>query len=198
MKAGRLFAMLCVALALAGCGGGALVQPMSPRVVADGAFRVTPGSAWNRVATTALFSDRPVEVWTKDGRSLNEVSYLGGLKDNRTLFRDVERRDRPLPRFRATMLPQEVAEFFESSYRIAGGSALFTITSVMPARFAGHSGFRFTYDFTLYDDVKRKGVATGAVIGDRLFLISYEAPALFYFARDLPEYERLVASAKMA
>ena len=46
--------------------------------------------------------------------------------------------------------------------------------------------------------MKRKGVATGAIIGGRLFLISYEAPALFYFARDLPEYERLIASAKIA
>lgn len=198
MKAGKLFAMMGLALALAGCGGGALVRPLSPRVVADGTLVVTPGDAWNRVASSALFSARPFETWTKDGLSLNEVSYLGGLKDNQTLFRDIQRRDRPLPRFRATMLPQEVAEFFESSYRIAGGSPLFTITSVAPANFAGQAGFRFTYDFTLYDDVKRKGVATGAIINGRLFIISYEAPALFYFARDLAEYERLIASAKLA
>lgn len=198
MKAGRPGFLLGLALVLASCGDGALVRPMSARVVADGTLVVTPGTAWNRVASSVLFSQRPVEVWTKDGLSLNEVSYLGGLKDNQTLFRDIERRDRPLPRFRATMLPQEVAEFFESSYRIAGGSPLFTITAVAPATFAGQSGFRFSYDFTLSDDVKRKGVATGAIIGGRLYLISYEAAALFYFARDLPEYERLIASARIA
>lgn len=198
MRGARPILALGLALALAGCGAGALVRPMTPRVVADGTLVVTPASAWNRVASSALFSRRPYEVWTKDGLSLNDLSYLGGLKDNQTLFRDVERRDRPLPRFRSTMLPQEVAEFFESSYRIAGGSPLFTITSVAPATFAGRPGFRFTYDFTLYDDVKRKGVATGAIIDGRLFLISYEAPALFYFARDLAEYERLIASARIA
>ena len=117
MKAGRLFSILGLALVLTGCGGGALVRPMSPRVVADGTLVVTPGSAWNRVASSALFSQRPFEVWTKDGRSLNEVSYLGGLKDNQTLFRDVERRDRPRPRVPATMRPQEVAAILESANR---------------------------------------------------------------------------------
>lgn len=184
-------------LGLASCTGGiALVKPLEARKVAGGPLSVTPGLAWNRIPVDSG-SGRPREVWTRDGPSLNEISFYPGIRDGKTMFRDSDKRDRPLPRFRATMLPHEVAEFVENSYRVETGTASFQITAIAPAMLGSAPGFRFGYDYLLGDDVKRRGQATAAIVKGQLFLVTYEAPALYFFERDLPEYERIIASARL-
>lgn len=196
MRIGRL-GLIAAALSLAGClGSYALVPPQTSVAVADSPLRVTPGLAWNRAPAPAG-PGKSAELWTRDGALLNELTFYGGIADGKPLFREVDKRERPLPRFRSTMLPQEIVELVESSYRVASGSPAFTVARLEPMIFAGRPGFRFDYEFVLQgDEVKRKGRATGAVIDGRLYLMTFEAPAIHYFGRDIAEYERIVASAK--
>jgi hypothetical protein len=96
------------------------------------------------------------------------------------------------------MLAPDIAQLFESSYRVSVGTSLMSIDSVEPATFAGQPGFRFTYSFVVQGvEVRRKGEATGAVIGGKLFLMAYEAPTIHYFDRDLETFRALVASARL-
>jgi hypothetical protein len=96
------------------------------------------------------------------------------------------------------MLAPDIAQMFEASYRLAGGSTLFQINGIEPAKFAGEPGFRFSYSFALQtDEVRRRGEATGAVIGGKLYMITFEAPAIHYYDRNLADYRALVATARV-
>ncbi len=187
--------VLCVALvgiALASPGFAGGLKSAGARVtVAKSTLAVTPDQSWNKGARPGRLS----EAWTLDGLSLNELTFYGGILDNTPLFREIDKKAAPLPRFSKSMLAPDVVQLFESSYRVALGTSLITIDSVEPATFAGNQGFKFTYSFAVQDEVKRKGEATGAIIGGRLYMITFEAPRIHYYDRDIASYRRLVETA---
>lgn len=195
MTRGLLFVVAVLACLALPAFAYKLVPQGKPAIVAKSDLSVVPGIAWNRVQKRP---GRLAESWTLDGMPLNELTFYAGIAAGRPLFREINRRDKPLPRFAATMLAPDVVALFESSYRLAGGSSLFTTGVVGPATFAGHPGFRFTYSFVLEgEEVRRDGEATGAIIAGRLYLITFEAPSIHYFARNLGDYRAVVASARI-
>lgn len=197
MRHKMMTAMAALALAAAPALAAFRIMPAgTPQLIRNSTLTVTPGIDWNRLGPRL---GRNAEAWTLDGHSLNDLNFYAGVADGATLFREVDRRNRPLPRFSATMLAPEIVQIFESTYRVAARTSLFEVGEVSPATFAGHPGVRFTYRFTIQDEeVRRNGEATGAVIGGKLYLISYEAPAIHYFARNLADYRAIVASATLA
>ncbi|WP_375422644.1 hypothetical protein [uncultured Sphingomonas sp.] len=191
----RLVAMLAIASIAAPALSYSLVSAGRAILVAASPMSVAPAISWNRIPERP---GRHAERWTLDGAGLNAVTFYAGIKSGMALFRKVDRHSRPLPRFSASMLSTDVVQFFESSYRVAGGSVSFTVDDLAPAQFAGRPGFRFGYSFTQEDDgVRRKGEATGGVIDGRLYLITYEAPAIHYFAYSLGDYRTIVGSARL-
>lgn len=193
----RKVAMLAAALALVAAPAGAykLVAHGARVAVAKSEMTIDPPIDWNRQQSRP---GRNAEAWTLDGIPLNEVTFYGGIEGGKALFKEVDKKNRPLPVFRPTMLTPDVVQLFEASYRIAGGSSLFEVGAVEPAEFAGHKGFRFRYAFTLEgEEVKRLGEGAGAVVGGKLWLITYEAPAIHYFDHNLADYRALVASARI-
>jgi hypothetical protein len=154
---------------------------------------VTPDRAWNRGARPG----RLYEAWTLDGLSINELTFYGGIVEGKTLFREVDKINAPLPKFSKTMLAPDVASMMESSYRIALQTPLMQVDTIEPATFAGAQGFKFTYHFTFADEVKRLGVARGAIIDGKLYMVTYEAPGIHYFGRDLEGFTKIADSAKL-
>lgn len=164
--------------------------------VAKSALTVTPSIDWNKMGSRP---GRNAESWTLDGLSLNDVTFYGGILNDTTLFKEVNKAEKPLPRFSSNMLPPDIAQLFEASYRIAQSTSLMSIDSMAPATFAGNPGFRFIYSYTVQnEEVKRNGEATGAIIDGKLWMITYEAPAIHYFAQGLGAYHKLVESAVVA
>ena len=191
-------AILCVALALAtpAIAGNSLIPAGQAVTVAKSALTITPDREWNKLGARP---GRNSESWTLDGDGLNDVTFYGGIEDDRTLFREVNKRAKPLPRFRSTMLLTDIPALFEASYSIALDTPTMTIESVAPATFLGAKGVRFTFGFTSPgEDVRRKGEAVATVIDGRLYLVSFEAPAVFYHDRDVGAYRAIVAGARMA
>lgn len=186
--------MLVSALLLAGpvAAGIVLKAAGTPVAVARSAILVTPDKAWNKVGRPGRLS----ESWTLDGLALNDLTFYGGIVDGKTLFKEVDKVNRPLPKFSKTMLAPDIAQLFESSYRIALNTPLMTIETIEPAPFAGAQGFRFTYSFSATDEVKRKGEARGAIIGDKLFMVTFEAPRIHYYDRDLGSFQKIAESAR--
>ncbi len=172
-----------------------LIVPNVAVAVAKSPMMVQADREWNRLGA------RPgplAETWTLDGDVLNRLDFYGGLLAGTTLFREVDRRNRPLPKLRADMLPTDIPTLFEQSYRIAQNTSLFTIDSVAPATLGGANGVRFTYSFVRQDeDVTRKGEAVAAMVGGKLWLISFEAPALHYFDAGIASARTIIASAKL-
>ncbi|QYJ07978.1 hypothetical protein [Qipengyuania flava] len=163
--------------------------------VAKGSLYVTPGEDWNR------WSVRPIktsEIWTLDGTSLNELYFVSNLPSGKTLFRDANKKERPLPKFSSSMDLTEIPEFVESSTRLALNTSVFNMTSVEPAQLAGHPAVRFTYDYAVEGSpLKRKGMGIGAIVGGQLQLVTFVAPETYFFERDLPKVEQIIASATM-
>lgn len=194
----KTFATLAVATALISApamAGFKLMAAGKPVLVAKSVLSVTPDVAWNRLGARP---GRNAESWTLDGLTLNDLTFYGGIMDDSTLFREVNKKESPLPRFSKTMLAPDIAQLFESSYRLANQTSLMKIESIEPATFSGAAGFRFRYSFTRQgEEVRRNGEATGAVIGGKLYMISYEAPVIHYYDRDIASYRALVASAKV-
>ncbi len=162
--------------------------------VAKGPLTVTPGEAWNKSGP------RPIpkgELWTLDGASINELYFVSGLVGGETLYRDAKKKERPLPQFRAAMQLTDIPEFFESSNRIALDTSVFRVTSVEPAPFGGKPGVRFAFEYAVPGStMPRKGLAAATIDGGKLYLISFIAPATYFFDRDRPKAEAIMASAR--
>ncbi|MBB3693057.1 hypothetical protein [Sphingomonas sp. BK580] len=187
-------ALLLVATATPARAGDRLIDAGRPRAVAHGTLTVTPDREWNELGR------RPgprCDRWTLDGEGLNAVTFCGAIESGRPLFREVSKHDQPLPHFATTMLLTDVPDLVEKSYRIALGASLMTIDSADPALIDGERAVRFRYTFTRQDEeVERHGEAVAAIRGKRLYWMSYEAPAIHYYARDLDSWRRLVATAR--
>ncbi len=194
----RLIGLGCIAafaLATPAVAGFKLMPTGKAQPVGKMGLSVTPPNDWNRLGSKI---GRNAESWTLDGLSLNDLSFYAGIEEGRTLFREVDKKNRPLPKFTASMLPPDIVSLFEGSYRVAAGTSLFEIGKVEPATFAGRPGVHFTYTFVQQgEEVRRNGEGTGAIIGGKLYLITFEAPVIHYYDRDIANYRKLVMSAEV-
>jgi hypothetical protein len=172
--------------------GWKLVEPNAPVAVGKSAMKVTPSEMWNR------WSVRPVkqgEVWTRDGTNLNELYFVTGLPAGMTLYRDTQKKERPLPKLSAKMDLTEIPEFYESSTRLVLNTSVFQMTSVEPAKMGGQDAVKFAFEYSVEGSpLKRRGVGIGTMVKGQLYLISFLAPATHFFDRDQAEVEKIMAS----
>jgi hypothetical protein len=188
-----LTTLACALLSSASFAGYKLMPAGKAAQVGKSTLTVKPSKDWNRLGGRV---GRNAESWTLDGLSLNDLTFYGGIADDTTLFREVNKKDTPLPRFSKSMLAPDIAQLFEGSYRLANRTALMTIDAIEPATFAGQQGFRFTYSYTIQDEeVQRKGESQGAIIDGKLYMITFEAPTIHYFDRDVEAYRQIATSA---
>lgn len=188
-------ALLVLTGATAAWAGNTLVAAGHRVAVAKSALTVAPASEWNRLGARP---GRQTETWTLDGDPLNDLTFYGGIETGRPLFREVAKRTKPLPHFSSTMLLTDLPALFEQSYRIALDTPLVTIDASEPASFLGEKAVRFRYGFTRQgEEVKRQGEAVAAIVGGRLYMITFEAPSIHFFGRDIGRVRDLVASARL-
>jgi hypothetical protein len=95
------------------------------------------------------------------------------------------------------MSPPEIAAMIESFYRIRAGSTVFTMTNLAPRTFLGQPGFQFDYEHLGGNEVERRGRGVGAIINGRFYLALWDAAKMHYFDAGLPEFERIVESARL-
>ena len=194
-----VLAALALLSACAGGGGGfgyySLIRP-EPVKVARGSMEVTPTIRWNRVPRGYSDISRE-ENWTLNGPLLDSLSYIGGLENNKKIVQQRRKADRKVPNFRADMSPPEIAAMIESLYRIRAGASTFNMTNLSPRTFLGHPGFQFDYDYLGGDEVERRGRAVGAIINGRFYLALFDAARMHYYGAGLPEFERIVETARL-
>ena len=156
--------------------------------VAKSDLTVTPSIAWNRLNPR---SGKDNETWTLDGEELNDVTFYGQVEDGKTLLLEVDKRNRPLPKFSETMLLTDIPPLLETTYRIARDLTLFEITGMEPVELSSHKAIRFTYEFVGPDEVRRKGEADAAIVDGALYMVTYEAPRIFFFDQSVEKYRQL-------
>ena len=201
MKVGLLLlALIAVALPRTAdaqfLSGYSLVR-VKPNRVGDGNMVVTPPREWNRLPHSIFFDLSEVEDWTLNGSALDGISFVTDLKDKKALVRQRRRDDRQVPEFRSNMTAPEIASMIESLFRVRGGSVDFATTNLSPRSFLGYPGFQQDFEHLDSDEVRRKGRAVGAVVGGRLYLILFDATRMHYYDAALPDFEAVVASARL-
>lgn len=173
-----------------------LVRAGEVRKVGTDEMQVTAVGNWNRSTQSDLKRN---ESWTQNGTGLDDLSFYGGIVKGKPLLRQRDKKKDPLPKFDPAMLPTDIAEWFENSARIALNSAIFDVGAVRPTILAGVSGLEMDYTYaTEGDNLERKGVARAAVIGGKLYLISYDAPKIHYFSAGLPTALAIMDSARVS
>jgi hypothetical protein len=186
----NLIAVWAVVVAIAPASSNSLV-PAGPRTgIAKSTLSATPASEWNKLSR----NDGPnTEVWTIDGDELDKVTFFGGIVHGKPLLREVDRKHHPLPKVKANMLITDIPTLLESTYRVQGVSQM-SVDAQEPAMLGSHKAIHFTYRFTRTDEVLRKGEGIGALVDGKLYLVTYEAPALHFFDKDVAKYRALAAT----
>jgi hypothetical protein len=181
-----------VALLLADPAGARWKEVAPARLaVAGSTLRVTADPGWNR------WTKRPIkqeEVWSLDGPLLNRLDFFAGIAPGEPLARERNKNREPLPKFKAAMRAPEIAELIERTLRITEGAPDFVVETVAPVAFAGDQGFRLRFRYTK-GELVRRGEARGRVVDGKLYLITYAAPALYYFDTGLARATAIMDSA---
>lgn len=197
--------LLVAALALPACsslGGGIGMSeystvPVRRVSVGNGNMTVVPPRPWNR-HHAMLFDDIPaVEDWTLNGPLLDGITFITGLRSGHFMVRQSHRAEEQVPKFRTDMTPPEIAEMLEGLYRVRGGAVDFRTLSIQPRQFLGVSGFQFDFEHLDDDELWRKGRAVGAVVDGELYLVMFDAARSHYYDSALPDFEAIVASARL-
>ena len=182
--------------ALAGCAAISLVKP--ERQTVGGVISVEPGIAWNKVALHNYKGK--VELWTLDGPVLNTLLFFTGVPDGQPLFTRVsassQQGEKP-PVFRATMNPVEVQELLEATAARYFDTTIAEGRDLKPVPLANGQGFRFETHLVGRDEVERDGVFVGTVRNQKLYGAWFQGAKLHYYARYLPEFDRILASAQL-
>jgi hypothetical protein len=198
-------ALLAAALALSACGGLGAGEsgwssyspaPVRRIQVADGTLSVSPPRPWNRRRSSYFEDIRQTEDWTLNGPFLDGISFVGGLKNNQHLIRQLRTDSQQVPKFRSEMTAPEIAAMLESLFRVRGGAVEFRTLGIQPRPFLGANGFQFDYEHLDSDELWRKGRVVGATINGRLYLILLDAARAHYYNDTLPDFEAIVASAR--
>ncbi len=192
--------LLVVALAVAGCAAAPYTLVAVERQVVGGGLSIEPGSAWNRV--NHVLYEGKVDIWTLDGMTLNSLMFLHGVADGEPILKPrwvlaagADKEEKP-PVFRSAMTPLEIQELFEDTLARIYRTPIVEARHLKPATLAGESAFRFETRVVGRDEVERRGTAVGTVRGGKLYLLWFQGARLHYYDRYLPEFERIVASAR--
>ena len=172
-----------------------LVSPGPQANIAKSSLSASPAGEWNKLS---FRGGKNVEVWTIDGDALNKVTFYGGIEVGKPLLKELDKKNKPLPQVTANMLITDIPALLESSYRSQFSVNKMSIETQEPATISGHKGIRFTYTFVKNEeDVERKGEGIGAFVDNRLYLVCFEAPAIYFFDKDVSKFRQLASTLKL-
>lgn len=195
MKIARIALGASLMIAAPMCLANSLVSPGPRPGIAKSRLSATSADEWNKLSRK---DGSNVEIWTIDGDDLNKVTFFGGIPVGKPLLREIDKKRRPLPKVADNMLITDIPALLESTYRSQFAVNQMEIGSQEPALLDGNKGIRFTYSFTRADDeVQRQGEGVGAVVGNQLYLVTYEAPALYFFDKDVDKFRKIAASLQL-
>ena len=176
------FALIFLLFAVSGCAPWVHVEGPY-RMDAQG-FEVNPPTGW-RQATFV----RDSLLLTRDGVSLQ---YIG--IERLGVGQDLKHAKQ---KFAKMMSPQDVAEVELDEVRSNQRTRNFELVENTPFQVAGLPGFKLAYTFKAMNGLTLKRVHYGVLVRDGIYRIQYQAPARYYFEKDLATFERIRESFKL-
>jgi hypothetical protein len=185
------------ALLLAGCVTTFSLVPPQRQTVGD-VISVQPGMKWNKLNNHNY--QGKVELWTLDGPVLNTLLFFTGVPDGEPLFTrrtmGAGEQEKP-PEFKASMNPIEIQELLEATVARFFQTTIAEGRNLKPVPIAEGKGFRFETRMVGRDEVERAGVFVGTIRNKKLYGAWFQGAKLYYYDRYLPEFDQMVASARL-
>lgn len=180
----KLITVLILSLTLAGCAVWQRVD--TPRTEApDKSYSVDLPQGWVRLMQAA----EGLEV-TRDGMALNRIRV--NRVDLAKAFPTLKKAANP------DMLPSELAELQIAEYKSADQETVISVKENAPAMVGGQPGYRLHLQYRNPRGLGMDRIVQGCATAKGYFTLSYEAPGLHYWSRDLPEFEKTAASFRLA
>ncbi len=172
-----------------------IIAPELQEKIAGKQFSATPNTEWNRLQQKG---GKYQEIWTIDGDDLNKVTFYGAVPSGEALFKERNKKEQPLPKVASNMLLTDIPTLLEATYRTQFQTTKMTIDKQEAFELDGEAAIRFSYSFIRNDDlVERTGEGIGSLRDGKLYLITYEAPSLFFFQRSHDEFLAIASSLKI-
>lgn len=184
---------LAAALSVSACAGG--VVAVTGAYKASDTVSVTLGRTWSDVTARNFTLGKNVKMLTIDSPILNQFYVFGDVQPGDSLWRVMDRRERErLPTFRADMTSRELTELM-SEHLVRLGLQRVEETELAPTTFAGAPAVRVRYSALTRDGLEMSVMAVMANVGGKLRGALFLAPTEYYFAREVAEVEKAIASA---
>jgi len=176
------FAIVLLLGALSGCAPW--VQVEGPyRMDAQG-YEVSLPAGWRRAT---LVQD--ALLLTRDGVSLQYIRIgLVAVGDELTHTKK---------KFAKGMLPQDVGGVELDEVRSDQAVRNFELLENVPFQVAGFPGFKLVYTFKTENGLRLRRIHYGALLRDWVYRVQYQAPARYYFEKDLATFERVRESFRL-
>lgn len=177
---------LVLAMILAGCATYSLIEPK--RTTIGDLYTVEPQIPWSSAKSGKY------EIWTVDGRALEQIQFISGLDEGEPLFKGKEQHKKQA--FKKSLSASEIVELVVDGLAADGVQQPVT-KNLRPAQFGAHTGFRFEVSFVAKGGLENEGLVVGAVIKDKLYLIKYTGTRMHYFPKYRDHVERIIQSIQM-
>lgn len=187
----KLLVLFAFVFLFAGCAQVIKIAP-GEATIAD-KIGVPVDSGWNQFQGQ-FGGSNAAALWTVDGLAIDQLNFFVGLKDGDLIAANAGKEQRPLA-FKAAMQPHEIVALFEAFYTRDGSQ--FKLDKLEPTEFLGQRGWRAQYTvLRKIDEVKLSGSAWATVRGGELFAMTYVAPSLGFYPRQVAKVEKAAAAAR--
>lgn len=158
--------------------------------VADGWVRTTEPLTWERMVIDGVQRAILLESMTvtRDGSDLHAITITRRYPG--TAFPTIKKKSSP------AMLAPEAADLYVSELRKRTGLERLAVLSNKPATVGGKPGFQLVMQYKNDDGLRIQVMSYGFVDKTGLYTITYRAPYLYYYDRDLRVFTSLVGSFK--
>jgi len=179
MRIGKTFLILSL-IALTGCQG--LWTRVDPKAVAykGDHYVVDLPAGWLRVQQNKIM------LATRDGIGVQNITFV--FRKHAKAFEETEQKSTPV------MLPSELADRYVADLRAADEHGLpsLEIISDRPVTIDGRLGFELHLQFLNDDGLRYERLASGFANEAGFFVVSYQAPSLYFFERDRATYQQVL------
>ncbi|MDP7310772.1 MAG: hypothetical protein QF833_01310 [Alphaproteobacteria bacterium] len=177
---------------ISGCAHYTLMEPGTYSL--DDVFSVETDTQWS----SSKYANG--EMWTKNGISLERIFFVEGIYDGTPLFAPAGMPSpvtgQPRPPFRKDMNIVEIGELLTGSLE-ADQWYNVKITTLDAKKIPSLSGgFKIQFEMANTDGLLFKGDAYGGMENERLYMLIFLAPKLYYYPTYVRHFEDIVASAK--
>jgi hypothetical protein len=165
------------ALLLSGCVTGPQLAPAGDFVA--GSYTVPLKQDWTSM-DIKTGKGKPAKLLTMDGTMLNAVYLISDLEEGDSLLKE-RKKENPVPKFSADFSDLEMIEFLTDNLERGQGFLNVETTNVEPSEFKGEDAVQFEFSAVNADGLKLHGKSLLGMKDDKLNIILYYAPAIYYY-----------------